>query len=220
MNATVIYSDRKTVSIQIRRDGSVVVRAPVGMSRAKINELLEERSEWINRHSAERGARAEEIDGVYYLGKRFPVKRTDEGKVGFDGEAFILPAGAGNAQTVDALSVFFKSTGKKYLEAKTAYWASVMRLPQPPAPKITGAKTRWGSCGGKGGNRINYSYILMMTDESCVDYVVVHELSHIRFKNHNDKFYAQVAAILPDYKEREARLRRYEKLFTEQGFYD
>ena len=95
-----------------------------------------------------------------------------------------------------------------------------MKLPQPPQPKLTGAKTRWGSCGGKGGNRINYAYMLMMTDEECVDYVVVHELSHIRFRNHNENFYAQVAAVLPDYKSREAKLREYEKLFTSYGFYD
>ena len=220
MNATVIYSDRKTVSIQIKRDGSVVVHAPKGTSRAKIQQLLEQKSDWIGKHSTERAPRAEQIDHVYYLGKSFPVIRTDEGKVGFDGERFILPAGADSAQSVKALSVFFKSVGKKYMAAKTAYWASVMRLPQPPPPKITGAKTRWGSCGGKGGNRINYSYILLMTDEECVDYVTVHELSHIRYRNHNGDFYACVSSVLPDYKAREAKLRKYEKIFTEQGFYD
>lgn len=219
MNATVIYSDRKTVSIQVKRDGSVTVHAPAGMSRARINELLEQRAGWIAKHQAAQGER-EELTEVYYLGKPYPVKRTDEKKVGFDGESFILPEGADRAQSVDALSVFFKAVGKKYMAAKTAYWASVMRLPAPPPPKITGAKTRWGSCGGKGGNRINYSYMLMMADEGCVDYVTVHELSHIRYKNHNEDFYALVASILPDYKAREERLRGYERIFTKKGFYD
>ena len=62
--------------------------------------------------------------------------------------------------------------------------------------------------------------MLMMADEGCVDYVTVHELSHIRYKNHNEDFYAQVAAILPDYKAREERLRGYERIFTKKGFYD
>ena len=219
MNETVVYSDRKTISIQVKRDGSVVVHAPRGTSRARIKELLSERAEWIKKHSSSLSER-KPLDRVYYLGRPFPVVRTADGRVGYDGERFVLPENADGPASVNALSLFFKSVGKKYLSAKTAYWAAVMKLPQPPQPKLTGAKTRWGSCGGKGGNRINYAYMLMMTDEECVDYVVVHELSHIRFRNHNENFYAQVAAVLPDYKTREAKLREYEKLFTSYGFYD
>ena len=89
MNATVIYSDRKTVGIQIKRDGSVVVHAPKGMSRARINELLEERAEWIRKHSQERAPRDGRIQRVYYLGKAYPVER-GEGKTVFDGGRFIL----------------------------------------------------------------------------------------------------------------------------------
>lgn len=219
MNATVIYSDRKTVGIQIKRDGSVVVHAPKGMSRARINELLEERAEWIRKHSQERAPRDGRIQRVYYLGKAYPVAH-GEGKTVFDGERFILPPEADNAAAVSALAAFFKAAGKRYMAEKTARWASVMHLPQPPAPRITGAKTRWGSCGGKGGNRINYSYMLMMTDEECIDYVAVHELSHITYKNHNADFYALVQKYIPDYKNREAKLKEYGKTFTKQGFYD
>jgi hypothetical protein len=219
MNATVIYSDRKTVGIQIKRDGSVVVHAPKGMSRARINELLEERAEWIRKHSQERAPRDGRIQQVYYLGKAYPVERGED-KTVFDGGRFILPPDSDNAAAVSALAGFFKAAGKRYMADKTAHWASVMRLPQPPAPRITGAKTRWGSCGGKGGNRINYSYMLMMTDEECIDYVAVHELCHITYKNHNADFYALVRKYIPDYKNREAKLKEYGKTFTKQGFYD
>lgn len=219
MNHTVIYSDRKTVSLQINRDGSLTVRAPRGMSRAKIEEFISAHKGWIEKKSGERAERTG-LDFVYYYGKKLPVCETEEKKVGFDGEKFVVPAGLTEPQKREALSYFFKSSGKKYMEKKTSLWAAVMKLPAPPAPKITGAKTRWGSCGGKGGNRINYAYMLMMTDEECIDYVTVHELCHIVYKNHNADFYALVGKYIPDYKAREARLREYEKIFTAQGFYD
>lgn len=219
MTHTVIYSDRKTIGIQVRRDGSVVIHAPKGMSRAAIERFVASHAGWIEKKRAEKPDRTG-LDFVYYLGKKFDLLETGDKKAGFDGTRFIIPAGLDGAEKVDALSAFFKYVGKPYMAEKTLYWASVMRLPEPPPPKITGAKTRWGSCGGKGGNRINYAYMLMMTDENCIDYVTVHELCHIVYKNHNEKFYALVSKYLPDYKAREAKLREYEKIFTAQGFYD
>ena len=219
MNHTVIYSDRKTVGIQVKRDGSVVVHAPRGMSRAEVERFVTAHSAWIEKKRAAKPERTG-LDFVYYLGKKFDLCESDGNKVGFDGEKFIIPKGLDDSGKINALSLFFKSVGKTYMAEKTLRWASVMKLPLPPMPKITGAKTRWGSCGGKGGNRINYAYMLMMTDEECMDYVTVHELSHITYKNHNENFYALISRYLPDYKKREQKLREYEKVFTAQGFYD
>lgn len=219
MNHTVIYSDRRTISVQVKRDGSVVVHAPKGMPRAKIDEFVKAHDKWIEKKKSEQPERLG-LDFVYYYGKKLPLVETEEKKVGFDGDKFIVPKGLTDGEKKEALSYFFKASGKPYMAKKTSLWAAVMRLKEPPAPKITGAKTRWGSCGGKGGNRINYAYMLLMTDEECIDYVTVHELSHIVYKNHNSDFYALVEKYIPDYKSREAKLREYEKIFTAQGFYD
>ena len=219
MNHTVIYSDRKTIGIQVKRDGSVVIHAPRGMSRSSIEQFVLSHSGWIDKKRAQRPERTG-LSNVYYLGKKFELCETDDKKVGFDGEKFIVPKGLENGEKINALSVFFKSVGKPYMAEKTFLWASKMKLPPPPVPKMTGAKTRWGSCGGKGGNRINYAYMLMMADEECIDYVTVHELSHLVYKNHNEDFYTLVSKYIPDYKNREQKLREYEKIFSAQGFYD
>lgn len=219
MNHTVIYSDRRTVSIQIKRDGSLIVRAPKGMPRAKIDEFVRAHSGWIEKKKADVPKRTG-LDFVYFFGEKLPVYETEEKKIGRDGDKFLMPSGLSQAEKTETLAYYFKSVGKKYMADKTSLWAAVMRLKEPPAPKITGAKTRWGSCGGKGGNRINYAYMLLMTDEECIDYVTVHELCHIVYKNHNQDFYALVEKYIPDYKAREAKLREYEKIFTAQGFYD
>lgn len=70
----------------------------------------------------------------------------------------------------------------------------------PTGVKITSAVTRWGSCSGR--NSICFSYRIALLPHEAVDYIVVHELAHIRQKNHGPKFYAEVAKVLPDYRRR------------------
>ena len=93
---------------------------------------------------------------------------------------------------------------KAILPEKTEYWAKIMGV-TPTGVRITRAKKRFGSCSPE--NRIAYSYRLMAYPEEAIDYVVVHELSHIRHKNHSPDFYAFIARFLPDYKAREAILK-------------
>ena len=83
-------------------------------------------------------------------------------------------------------------------------YASLMGL-RPAGISITGARTRFGSCSAK--NRICFSWRLMRYPEAAIDYVVVHELAHIRHKDHSPAFYDCIARILPDWRERRALLR-------------
>lgn len=90
------------------------------------------------------------------------------------------------------------------LPGRVAHYSAVMGL-RPAGISITGARTRFGSCSGK--NRICFSWRLMAYPDAAIDYVVVHELAHIRHKNHSAAFYDCVARILPDWRERRALLR-------------
>ena len=82
---------------------------------------------------------------------------------------------------------------------KVEYYSKIMNL-EPSGVKITGAKTRFGSCSGK--NSLCFSWRLMAYPQEAVDYVVVHELAHIRHHNHSRKFYKLIESYMPDYKER------------------
>ena len=97
-----------------------------------------------------------------------------------------------------------KDSARQYLPHRTEEWAKIMNL-HPSAVKITGAKTRFGSCSGTNG--ICYSWRLMAYPKEAVDYVIVHELAHIAQKNHSRRFYALVEQYLPDWKERRALLK-------------
>lgn len=87
---------------------------------------------------------------------------------------------------------------------RVAYYAPLMGV-TPTGVKITSARTRFGSCSGK--NSLCFSWRLMQYPAEAVDYVVVHELAHIRHHNHSSEFWAFVAAVLPDYRQRQAMLR-------------
>ena len=85
------------------------------------------------------------------------------------------------------------------LPRRVEYYSEKMGL-YPTSVKITSAATRFGSCSGK--NSICFSYRLMLYPPEAVDYVVVHELAHIKEKNHSARFYALVEMYMPDYRER------------------
>ncbi|HEX3016293.1 MAG TPA: M48 family metallopeptidase [Caproicibacter sp.] len=87
-------------------------------------------------------------------------------------------------------------------------YAQVMGV-KPTGMKITSAVTRWGSCSGK--NRICFSYRIALLPAEAVDYIIVHELAHIRQKNHGPHFYEEVSRILPDYKRRIALLKQAQR---------
>ena len=89
------------------------------------------------------------------------------------------------------------------LPEKVAYWSAVTGF-KPTGVKITTARKRYGSCSGK--NSLCFSCFLMNCPEEAIDLVVVHELCHIKEKNHGPRFYALLAHYLPDYAERKKLL--------------
>lgn len=91
-----------------------------------------------------------------------------------------------------------KHKAKEILPQKVELYSNIMGL-HPIGVKITSAKTRFGSCSGK--NSICFSHMLMKYPEEAIDYVVVHELAHIKHKNHGPKFYELVEKYIPNYKQ-------------------
>ena len=86
------------------------------------------------------------------------------------------------------------------LPGRVAHYSRIMGL-TPTGITVTGAEKRFGSCSGK--NRLCFSWRVMLYPPEAIDYVVVHELAHIKHKNHGREFYALVASVLPDYRHRE-----------------
>lgn len=98
--------------------------------------------------------------------------------------------------TDEEISVM-RNKAKKIIPERVLYYSKIMGV-SPTAVKINSAKTRYGSCSAK--NSLNFSLYLMDKDERFIDYVVVHELAHIRHHNHSKAFYDFVEKFIPDYK--------------------
>ena len=99
----------------------------------------------------------------------------------------------------------WSAEARAYLPGRVAHFAAAMGV-VPTAVRYSRARTRFGSCSAK--DSITFSLRLMDYPKEAVDYVVVHELAHIRYKNHGREFYRFVASVLPDYKRRERMLKR------------
>lgn len=163
-----IRSDRRTVAVEITRDGRVLVRAPRQLPQTAIDGFLLRHEAWIIRQVEKR--------------------RADP------------PPPEPTAAEIAAL----KARARAVLPEKVDLWARRMGV-TPTGVKITTARKRYGSCSGR--NSLCFSCFLMNSPEEAVDLVVVHELCHIRVKNHGPAFYALLARYLPDYQERKKLLK-------------
>lgn len=166
---TLIRSKRKTVSLTVKQDLTVVVRSPQRTSKKFIDGFVRENEAWILRRLREQ---AEENR----LAKTLTPREEDA----------------------------LRQKAKEILPERVRLYGERMGL-TPAGIRITGAKTRFGSCSGK--NSLNFSWRLMACPMEAVDYVVVHELAHIRHKNHGREFYRLIESVLPDYKDRQKILK-------------
>jgi len=125
-----------------------------------------------------------------------------------------LALGRRQVEPDPALEAKLRAKAKELLPRRAAHFAGQMGV-TPAQVKVTGAKTRWGSCSSKG--NLNFSWRLMLADEEAIDYVVVHELAHLREMNHSPRFWAVVEAAMPDYRQRRLRLKGLQAAIMEQG---
>ena len=94
---------------------------------------------------------------------------------------------------------------KEIIPPKVDHYAALLGV-LPAGITITSARTRFGSCSAK--NTLSFSWRLMDYPEEAIDYVVVHELAHIRYHDHSRAFYDLIASVMPDHAKRRALLRK------------
>lgn len=111
---------------------------------------------------------------------------------------------AAHTEPDEAMRAALIKRARAYLPPRVEYYARIMGV-RPASIKITGARTRFGSCSSKGS--ICFSWRLMQYPDAAIDYVVVHELAHLRHMNHSAAFYAEIARVMPDFEARRNLLK-------------
>jgi predicted metal-dependent hydrolase len=116
---------------------------------------------------------------------------------------FELPSSL-SGQGRECFEAWYRARAADVLVARVAHFAPLFGV-GPPVVRIKDMRTRWGSCSSHG--RISLHWGLVLLSRDVLDYVVVHELAHLREMNHGARFWRGVEEILPDYRERRARLK-------------
>ncbi len=210
----VTYSKRKTISIKINEDSSLEVKAPHYLSKKEINDFVNSKEEWIAKNTKEisekyrlkRDFNLNFNDYVFVYGEKASINPINGNTASYDKKEkiFYIPEIANSKQIKEIIIELYKIIAKSHINQRIKFFSKQMNV-KPAKIGITSAKTRWGSCSGK--NSVNFSWKLIMADESTIDYVLIHELAHIKQHNHSPKFWNIVESIMPDYKEQKEKLK-------------
>jgi predicted metal-dependent hydrolase len=210
---------RKTIGFSIGPDG-LVVRAPKWVSIKEVDAALHEKSSWVLRKLSESQARFHQReptrvawrDGAQfaYLGK--PVQLCIDPAQGsaelIIGEVHVLRIGvsahANAAQIRDCVQAWLMRQARDFFEARLNHFAPRLGVEWKKL-SLSNAGTRWGSARIDGAIRLNWRLIHLSPSE--IDYVVAHELSHLRVMNHSPQFWETVRSVMPDYAQRRERLK-------------
>lgn len=205
---------RKTVEIRVESDLRVRVAAPLRTSRRRVAALVQQRSTWILRRAEELAARSTcalaSGERVPYLGRELAVDvRVDADApqdVTRDGDLLLVQfARAPQPAAIRAaIERWYRQRAEAEFAGRVAYWSRVIGA-RPRRVVIGSQRSRWGSCARDG--TIRFTWRALLVPSRLVDYLVVHELAHLKAPDHSAAFWALVAGALPDYEERRRSLR-------------
>ena len=202
---------KKTVGI-IVENGDVRIRAPKRLANWRIQELIDERTEWISaklRLQAERtrqlARRYVNDESFVFLGETYRLKIVDDQDrlIAIENDCLVAPRSCDHATHIKA---WYRHQAETVLGETTDRFAVLMGV-VPRSVAVREYKSQWGSCNSRGD--IRYNSRLVMAPAEVIDYVVVHELGHLLHLNHSSQYWERVGEILPDHRARRKWLRKY-----------
>ena len=222
-----LRSRRRSIGFVITDDG-LRVTAPNWVTLAQIDEAVREKCRWILSKLRDWQARKEQLalsqtrwqagGELPYLGKRIILGLGAEHRQArFSGEVdtpsdgdtlwLALPATADASRIRDAAQAWLQQRAGTLFGARLAHFLQVSGL-KIRRWRLSSAATRWGSCTSDGNIMLNWRLIHFAP--AIIDYVIAHELAHLREMNHSQDFWAEVGQILPGFEEAKNVLRRHD----------
>jgi predicted metal-dependent hydrolase len=207
---TLKRSKRRTIGLQVD-DKGLTVSMPLRATEKWLNSVLQEKAHWV----------VEKLDGwqtrkppeirwenggtVNYLGKPLTLQVTTGQKSSVklqDNELIVIIRGEADVESIrKAVTRWYQGDALTLFRSRVAHFSGLLKV-EPGVVKLSSAKKRWGSCTSSGTVRLNLQLIKLPMP--LIDYVVVHELAHLREMNHSPAFWQVVASVCPEY----AKLRR------------
>jgi hypothetical protein len=213
-------ADRKTTDIVIERNGAVTVRPPIGFSPEKVDAVVESKRMWIYKNLAEwRDLNAAAVvrewvngESFLYLGRSYRLSLVSDQDVDLkllEGRFCLkrsLIDASGHEAAKRAFEEFYVAKGESRICQRLDFFAPKVGV-KPIGLKVKDIGYRWASCTKS--NMLQFNWKCMMAPAKIIDYMVVHELCHIRHRNHDDAFWNEVDKVMPDYHERKMWLKKH-----------
>ena len=223
-----LRSRRRTMTFSVSPTG-LSVRAPFGMSQPSIETAVQEKARWIvsklgGMQQREARMAALKMDWqagaqLAYLGGTLRVRVSPHAEISThellsSSEetscvwllTLALPAAASEKKIRDTTKKWLAQQATQHYTARMNHYATFLGV-RWRTLTLTNANTRWGSAKADGSIRLHWR--LMQFSPAVIDYVVAHELSHLRELNHSPRFWATVASVLPDYEARQKQLKTH-----------
>jgi predicted metal-dependent hydrolase len=219
LDYTLVRSKRRSIGFLIGDDG-LRLTAPKWVTIAEIESAIREKQQWIFTKLNERRERSARrlqpqmqwCDGAAmpYLGADITLRivATQSAGVAFDTELRVLtvclPADASEQQLKDRVQGWLQLEAKRLFAERLPIYAEKLQVSYHSFA-LSSATTQWGSCTADGKIRLNWRLIHFTLP--LIDYVIAHELAHLREMNHSPKFWATVQSIFPEFQEAKKALR-------------
>jgi predicted metal-dependent hydrolase len=209
----------RSVRLEVSGRAGLVVVVPRRYSLHRLPDLLRAKRAWVLRKLAEvaahepsrRGTILDSGDALPYLGRSLElVIRRDAGRgaVHVDWGRLIVSLDGSRCDLHAAIERWYRARAESLLREKAEDVSSRLGL-RYGRLTIRGQRTRWGSCSHKG--NLSFNWKLMAAPEPVVDYVVAHEVAHLREMNHSKRFWAIVASVCPGWRASRQWLKEHER---------
>lgn len=210
----IINPKLKNIYLHIDKSGELVIKSP-RVSIDRIEKLLISKSKWIKKAREKvlnkKGNHVFDSDvlTIHFLGKIVNVvlKYSNKNRLDFENEDFILEYKDHDKELfVKTIDVFYKTRAKMLLPIVVDKYAMQMNVTVTKL-KFRKTKTQWGSCNNK--NEICLNTSLMKLPRHLIEYIVIHELCHIKHKHHQKSFWDEVRIFCPNFKEYRVQLKEF-----------
>lgn len=213
---------KKTMTLQITSEGNVVIRTPLRTPDSETEHFFQSRKIWIAKKIKAREVDREiqdsprnftEGEKFYYLGGSYPLEITEPNGVRAPlilthGKFLLTREKAPHAK--ELFVKWYRNRAREIIGDRVRFWSTCFDL-VPTGITITSAWQRYGSCSAQ--NSLSFSWRLIMAPYEVIDYIIIHELAHIKEKNHTEQFWRHLESLMPEYKKQRHWLRENSHMF-------
>jgi predicted metal-dependent hydrolase len=208
---------RKSIKLTVNSPTSIKIIAPRIVSKKRIYDFIDRKESWIDKQIEEIKETAAYLNFkshhpsfLYYLGEKYPTRIGPYKTIQFENNILLLP----KDYTEDSIVKWYKERAKEIIQDRVTTYCDDMNLTYNQI-RIKTLRSRWGSCSAK--KNLNFNWKLILFDIEKLNYVVIHEVSHLKHLNHSKQFWETVKDIQPGFNVHHHFLQNHSHILRSYG---